>query len=149
MRKFSIAIYAVAVMHLFQVIMISYSRVAVNATGTTALLHSFETVGLGLYSMIFSMILASMLAIAGMLMDFDKLKPFLFLPQHFFLGIMMAGGMIAAYRGQYLDGTVIAGEHILTDQLPFAALFVIHSVAIVRAIGSPPDGLKGGGPLVG
>lgn len=131
-RNGSIAIFATSIMHLIQATLISRFSEAANATDTTSLLFVFQTIGLDKSAMVLLMVATATLATLGMLLRLGWTRLAMFMPQHFFLGVMAIGGIFAVAQGKYLDGTVVIWAHILTDQLPIIALFFVHSGAIIR-----------------
>jgi hypothetical protein len=137
-RGGSVAICAVSVMHLIQAGLLLWSPAAGNATGMRALLTVLDAAGGGsAEGAAPAMVIAALLAAAGALLRLGWVRLLIFVPQHLVLGVMALGGLYAASRGAYLDGTVIGWEHILADQLPLAALFVVHSSAILRRAWDP------------
>ncbi len=137
LRGGSVAIVSVSVMHIIQAMLWIWSPAAAHASNMRAFLILLETVGV--HSRAGSVILVTMAvsAIVGATMRLGWGRIATFLPQHFILGVMTFGGLYASYLGHYLDGTVMEWEHILTDQMPLAALFIVHSSAIIRRARDP------------
>ena len=55
----------------------------------------------------------------------------LLLPQQFFISLSAIGGLLAAARGQYADGTVKSSAHIFVDQLPIILAATFYIVALL------------------
>jgi hypothetical protein len=136
-RGGSVAICAVSALHLFQAFMLVWVHSAGNATPLRALLFVFWQFGVGLWLAIPLLSITATSALVATTFRLGWVRLFMLAPQHLFLGIMAAGGLYAAYRGTYLDGTVIPWGHILVDQLPVTALWVIHTSAILRRAWDP------------
>jgi hypothetical protein len=83
------------------------------------------------------MVACATLAMAAALLRIGRARLAMFAPQQFLLFAMAAGGLVAAWNGAYLDGTVIDWSHILSDQLVTAGLFAIHWNQTVRRSRDP------------
>lgn len=129
-RGGSIAILSVSIMHIVQSCLLFLFPAAGHATNLKAFLIFLHIAKIDFGSDI--LFITAILALIGTLFHLGWIRLALFIPQHFILGVMTLGGMYAAYRGQYLDGTIMQWEHIFTDQLPLLALFIVHSSAIIR-----------------
>lgn len=136
-RGGSIVICTVSTMHILQASLLAYSHVAGNATPLWGLLYVLRNFGVSEAAAVPVIITTAALALGGTLLRLGWIRLALFFPQHFFLGVMALAGLYAASRGSYLDGTVISWVHILTDQLPVTALFIIHTSAIMRRAWDP------------
>lgn len=137
-RGGSFAICSVSAMHIVQALLILYSPLAINATGLAALFYAFTSIGCRSLNVLSgTMVVTAVLSLMGAICCLGWIRLMIFLPQHFLLGIMAIGGMVAAFHGSYLDGTVKPWEHIAADQFPMLTLFAIHSSAIVRRARDP------------
>jgi hypothetical protein len=126
-------------MHSYQGILLLAAPHAINATPLLALSTVFRALEIRDAHLLLGwlLIVSSALAGGGALARVGRLRIWLFLPQHFFLGVMATGGIWASFLGHYLDGTVIPWQHISADQAPIAALFLVHTVAIVLRCWEP------------
>ena len=134
-RGGSVCIVSVSVMHILQGFMLMQFPATGRATDVIMFLTVFHA----------SKIEAELLLISGGFLGFffwavlrlGFIRLMLFLPQHFFLGIMALGALVAVVQGSYLDGVIMEPSHILADQLPIFALFIVHSSAIIRRSRAP------------
>ena len=131
-KKGSAVICVVSWMHIIQAGLYLENQVAGNATCMRAIVFVFETFGISLGLLVPLFLITAILAMVGALANLGWGRLMIFMPQHFFLGVMAIGGIFASMAGHYLDGTVVQWQHILTDQLPMVALFVVHSSSIIR-----------------
>jgi hypothetical protein len=137
-RGGSVAICTVSLMHVVQSLMISVWPASGNATPLRALLYVSEGFGIDSdWVVVTLLILSALLGLTGALLRLGYIRLMMFVPQHFFLGVMAIGGLYAAWEGQYLDGTVMPWSHILSDQMPVTVLFLVHSSAILRRARDP------------
>lgn len=144
LRAGSFVIICISIMQIIQGILRLYSPYAGDATNIKALLMFLKNIGidyiyLGLSYEIkpWILVIAGVLGLFGTLLRLGWIRIASFIPQHFILGTMAIGAIYAAYIGQYLDGTPMHWEHILTDQIPVIALFLVHSNAIIRRVNDP------------
>lgn len=138
-RSGTIPICAVSAVHVIQAAMVLISTTAANATPLFELVNLFHALYSpdGTHALATMMLTSAVLALVGALFQIGPARLILFIPQHFLLGVMALGGLAAAAQGSYLDGTIKPWQHILTDQIPVTALFVIHSFAILRRADEP------------
>jgi hypothetical protein len=125
-------------MSITQAALLVFSPVSGHATAVLALVVALGVL-LGPHPNIVAGIMAgsAILALAGAMMRIGRARLAIFAPQQFLLFAMAAGGLVAAWDGAYLDGTVIDWSHILSDQLVTAGLFAIHWNATVRRARDP------------
>lgn len=131
-------------MHVVQASLMMYSLTTGDATCMTAMLLTIAQVAKWLgtpdhYSQELTILLfvTATLAMVGVLFRLGRIRLAIFLPQNVVLGVMMVGGICAAWQGAYLDGTVIPWPHILADQLWTAILLLVHTRAIVKRAQDP------------
>jgi hypothetical protein len=136
-RGGSVAICAVSLLHFIQATLYLYSDVAGNATPLRGLLYVFWAFGIAPKLAIPILMVSAMLGLVGALCRLGWIRLAIFLPQHLCLGIMAGGGVFAAWQGAYLDGTALPWVHILVDQIPVSAIFLVHTSAIVRRARDP------------
>ncbi len=136
-RGGSAAICAVSGMHFLQAVLLLSTTTAGNATPLRGFLYFLWAFDVGLWTAPWFLVAAATLGLIGALFRLGWIRLAVFLPQHFFLGIMAGGGMYAAWQGVYLDGTPMSWAHILTDQVPVSVLFFVYSSAIVRRARDP------------
>jgi hypothetical protein len=136
-RGGSVAIFCVSLMHILQAMLIFDSNYTLNATGIKALNIVFDKLDFDINYLAGLMIFTAILALFGTLMRLGWVRLAIFIPQHFILGVSALGGAFATINGAYLDGTVIAWQHIMADQTPAAMLFAVHSSAILRRARDP------------
>lgn len=127
------AILYICAAHLVQAVLILLYWTAGGSTPLLALAGAIHAVdGVSPDETAIVLLVTLTLAAWGTLFPLGRYRVLLFLPQQFLLGIMGFGGLVAAWHGAYLDGTVIPWPHIATDQIAWLALFFIHMNAIVR-----------------
>jgi hypothetical protein len=134
-RRGSVDIAAVSAMHIIQAGLLLHSSSAGGATNLRSLQIVFSTLGSPGYGgrlVAASMISAAILALIGDLFQLGRIRLLIFMPQFFCLAVMAIGGLSAVWSGSYLDGTRMAWDHILTDQLVASTLFFIYWNAIIR-----------------
>jgi hypothetical protein len=137
-RDGTFTIFVISAVSLVQAGLLVFRPVSGHATAVMALLVTFSYL-LGNHPDIVAAIMAAcaVLALAAAVLKIGWARLALFAPQQFLLFAMAAGGLLAAWNGTYLDGTVIAWSHILSDQLVTAGLFAIHWNATVRRARDP------------
>jgi hypothetical protein len=137
-RDGTFTICVISMMSIVQAALLVLLPVSGHATAVLALLVTFSYL-LGNHPNIVAAIMAvsAALALAAALLRVGRARLAIFAPQQFLLFAMAAGGITAAVNGAYLDGTVIAWPHILSDQLVTAGLFAIHWHATVRRSRDP------------
>jgi hypothetical protein len=138
-RGGSFAIFATSAMHLYQLFLMIASPASIKATCLYALVSVFHLFvrNDNMIVLYILLVASASLSLTGALFRLGWARLLIFLPQHFVLGIMAYGGLIAALEGRYLDGTVMDWSHISADQVGFICLFVVHSSAIVRRCRDP------------
>ena len=140
LRGGSFCIVSVSLMHFVQAILLFWSHHTGDATNMLAFLFFIKEIcvdGIIFEIASFVFIFTSVLAICGTLLKLGWIRIVTLLPQHFILTIMTIGGLYASWIGTYLDGTKMQWEHILADQMPLVALFIVHSSAILRRVNDP------------
>ncbi len=142
LRGGSFCIIFVSLMHSIQSVMLIYLPHTGDATNMAAFLIFLKQICLDASVLGFNIkpyifILTSIMALCGTLLRLGWIRICLLIPQHFILGIMSIGGLYAAWIGMYLDGVPMQWEHILADQMPLLALFLVHSTAIIRRVNTP------------
>lgn len=138
-RGGSVAIVSVSVVHLVDTLWMLIFPVSRDATCMSAIISVMHAVApwLGINGLAVFMAISAVVALMGAFCRLGFIRLAAFLPQHLFLGMMTAGGLYAAKAGAYLDGTVMAGAHVFTDQNMYIAMFVVHSSAILRRARDP------------
>ena len=101
-----------------------------HATSLSWLVHTFGTHGASVL-----LVAVSSLALLGWRLDArattrnqSALTILLFVPQALAMIWSAGAGISAARAGMYADGTVIPGEHIFLDQLPYLVAVVCYLV---------------------
>lgn len=133
-RGGSVCIVSVSVMHILQGFMLMQFPATGRATDVIMFLTVFHASKIGAELLLIS---GGFLGFFGAVLRLGFIRLMLFLPQHFFLGIMALGALVAVIQGSYLDGVIMEPSHILADQLPIFALFIVHSSAIIRRSRAP------------
>lgn len=138
-RAGTITICSVSVLHAFQAVVLVAWPAAIGATPLLALRDVLTAVGVRdpVHAVGSLLIASAVQALAGAFWRLGKGRVWMLLLQHFLLGIMACGGIVAAVMGHYLDGTLIPWPHIVTDQAPLSALFIAHSFAILQRCWEP------------
>jgi hypothetical protein len=137
-RDGTFTICVISMMSVIQAALLVLRPASGHATAVMALLIAFSYL-VGDHPNIVAAIMVAfaLLAIGAALLRIGRARLAIFAPQQFLLFAMAAGGLLAAWNGAYLDGTVIAWPHILSDQLVTAGLFAIHWHATVRRSRDP------------
>ena len=133
-RDGSVCIVSVSVMHILRGFMLMQFPATGRATDVIMFLTVFHASKIGAELLLIS---GGFLGFFGAVLRLGFIRLMLFLPQHFFLGIMALGALVAVIQGSYLDGVIMEPSHILADQLPIFALFIVHSSAIIRRSRAP------------
>jgi hypothetical protein len=137
-RDGTFTICVISILSISQAALLVLWPVSGHATAVFALIVSLSAI-FGQHQNVVAAIMAgsAILALAGALLKMGWPRLAIFAPQQFLLFAMALGGLVAAYDGAYLDGTVIAWSHILSDQLVTVGLFAIHWHATVRRSRDP------------
>lgn len=130
----SVTILSVTFAHMVMAILLLQSHETVGATSLTSIK---DLIGpwTDLYRdwvLAETLIVSSVMAVLGTMCTVGRGRVLLFIPQQILMFIMALGGMWAAARGHYLDGTPMPWQHIAADQIIYVAMVGAHMNAIVR-----------------
>jgi hypothetical protein len=137
-RGGSVAIVTISLVHVSQAVVVHLWPLSARATdimGGVMVLHFIHMTWLPCLPLL--LYLSSVLALFGALFQVGWMRLIVFVPQNLLLGAMAFGGVIAMIKGAYLDGTPMTWPHIYNDQIWVAAMWVVHSSAILRRCWDP------------